>query len=135
MDCVFCRIVEEEEPARILSETGHSMALLDAFPLARGHTLIIPKSHRVKVQDMSPEESADLFAMVHRLAPRVDGLTGATLIAIHDGKEAGQAIPHLHVHMVPRSTGDSATAIHGMFGPAVEMSDGELEDVRRRLGD
>ena len=56
MDCVFCKIILGAIPAKILKETEHSVALLDAFPVAKGHTLVIPKNHREKIQDMSEDE-------------------------------------------------------------------------------
>ena len=57
MDCIFCKIVKGIIPAKKLYETQHSLAFLDAFPLARGHTLVIPKNHYDKVQDMSESDN------------------------------------------------------------------------------
>ena len=132
MDCIFCKIVSGQIPTKIIKETLHSMAFLDAFPLAKGHTLVIPKNHHVKIQDMNDEENSDLFSLVHQVLPKIDKLTGATLVAIHNGKEAGQEIPHVHVHLVPRSAGDSAGAIHSMFNP-VKFSDSEIEEIYHKL--
>ena len=132
MDCIFCKIVSGQIPARLIKETIHSIAFLDAFPLAQGHTLVIPKNHHVKIQDMSNEENSDLFSLVQRVLTKVDKLTGATLVAIHNGKEAGQEIPHVHVHLVPRTVGDSAGAIHSMFNP-VKFSDSEIEEIYNKL--
>lgn len=132
MDCIFCKIVSGQIPTKIIKETLHSMAFLDAFPLAKGHTLVIPKNHHVKIQDMSDEENSDLFSLVHQVLPKIDKLTGATLVAIHNGKEAGQEIPHVHVHLVPRTTGDSAGAIHSMFN-VVKFSDSEIEEIYHKL--
>jgi histidine triad (HIT) family protein len=132
MDCIFCKIVSGQIPTKIIKETLYSMAFLDAFPLAKGHTLVIPKNHHVKIQDMSDEENSDLFSLVHQVLPKVDNLTGATLVAIHNGKEAGQEIPHVHVHLVPRTASDSAGAIHSMFN-AVKFSDSEIEEIYHKL--
>ena len=132
MDCIFCKIVSGQIPARLIKETMHSLAFLDAFPLAKGHTLVIPKNHHVKIQDMSDEENSDLFSLVHKVLPKVDKLTGATLVAIHNGKEAGQEIPHVHVHLVPRTADDSAGAIHSMFN-SVKFSDSEIEEIYNKL--
>ena len=132
MDCIFCKIISGKIPTRIIKETLHSIAFLDAFPLAKGHTLVIPKNHHIKIQDMSEQENSDLFSLVYQVLTKVDKLTGATLVAIHNGKEAGQEIPHVHVHLVPRSTGDSAGAIHSMFNP-VKFSDSEIEEIYNKL--
>ena len=132
MDCIFCKIVSGQIPTKTIKETLHSMAFLDAFPLSKGHTLVIPKNHHVKIQDMSDEENSDLFSLVHKVLPKIDRLTGATLVAIHNGKEAGQEISHVHVHLVPRASGDSAGPIHSMFNP-VKFSDLEIEEIYNKL--
>ena len=132
MDCIFCKIISGQIPSKIIHETTHSVAFLDAFPLAKGHTLVIPKNHHVKIQDMSDEENSDLFSLVHKVLSKVDRLTGATLVAIHNGKDAGQEIPHVHVHLVPRNAGDSAGPIHSMFN-SVKFSDSEIEQVYNKL--
>ena len=132
MDCIFCKIVSGQIPTRIIKETLHSIAFLDAFPLAKGHTLVIPKNHHIKIQDMSEQENSDLFSLVYQVLIKVDKLTGATLVAIHNGKEAGQEIPHVHVHLVPRKSGDSAGAIHSMFNP-VKFSDSDIEEIYNKL--
>jgi histidine triad (HIT) family protein len=106
---------------------------LDAFPLAKGHALVIPKKHHQKIQDMSLEENTDLFSLVHDVISKVDTITGSTLVAIHNGKEAGQEIPHVHVHLVPRSEDDSAGAIHSMFNSEVNLSESELNELYNKL--
>lgn len=132
MDCIFCKITSKQIPAKIIQETSHSIAFLDAFPLAKGHTLIIPKNHHMKIQDMSNEENIDLFSLVHKVLSKVDKLTGSTLVAVHNGKDAGQEIPHVHVHLVPRTLGDSAGPIHSMFKHA-KFSDSEIEEIYDKL--
>ncbi len=135
MDCIFCRIINREIPAKFLSETVNSVSFLDAFPLVPGHVLVIPKTHREKLQDLPVDENSDLFSLVHRMISRVDKLTGATLIAVHNGKDAGQEIPHVHVHLVPRSTSDSAGAIHSMFHTRKNISDVQINNAYHILKD
>jgi len=133
VDCIFCRIVKKEIPAKIIDETEKSLAFLDAFPLTKGHSLVIPKNHYEKVQDMPPEENVELFETVRRVTAKVDKLTNATLIAIHNGKGSGQEIPHVHVHLIPRSTADSAGPVHSMFKNRPKLSDNELNDLYSKL--
>lgn len=133
MDCIFCKIANGQIKARTVLETKNSLAFLDAFPLASGHTLVIPKAHYEKVQQMSPLDSADLFDLVHKVTAKVDSITGATLVAIHNGKDAGQEVPHVHVHLIPRSPGDSASAVHGMFAKRPSMSDSDFDLVLSKL--
>ena len=127
MGCIFCKIISREIPAKILNETSHSICFLDAFPLTKGHVLVIPKNHHKKIQDMSSSENSDLFSLVHVMISKVDSITGSTLIAIHNGKTAGQEIPHVHVHLVPRSESDSAGPIHSMFNSSLNLPNSEIE--------
>ena len=127
MDCIFCKIISREIPAKILNETSNSICFLDAFPLAKGHVLVIPKKHHKKIQDMTSNENSDLFSLVHTMMSKVNSLTGSTLLAIHDGENAGQEVPHIHVHLIPRSKSDSAGPVHSMFKPSLELPDSEIE--------
>ena len=133
MDCIFCKIISGDIPTKILNETKYSISFLDAFPLAKGHVLAIPKKHHQKIQDMNEQENNDLFSLVNLMTSKVDSITGATLIAIHNGKDAGQEIPHVHVHLVPRSNDDSAGAIHSMFEPELKLSEFELDKLYEKL--
>ena len=133
MDCIFCKIISGEIKSKFLKETEYSVSFLDAFPLATGHVLVIPKNHHQKIQDMSIQENTDLFSLVHEMISNVDKITGATLVAIHNGKDAGQEIPHVHVHLVPRSKGDSAGAIHSMFNSTVTLSESEMDELYDKL--
>ncbi len=133
MGCVFCKIVSGEIPTAFLKETPRSVCFLDAFPLTKGHVLVIPKNHHQKIQDMSIEENTDLFSLVYRMISKVDSITGSTLVAVHNGEDAGQEVPHVHVHLVPRSKGDSAGAIHSMFDSTLKLSEREINDLHNRL--
>ncbi len=133
MDCIFCKIINGEIKTKTIKETSKSIAFLDAFPLTKGHTLVIPKNHHTKIQDLSSEENSDLFSLVHQVISKVDRMTGATLVAIHNGKDAGQEIPHVHVHLVPRESSDSAGAIHSMFGSTRTLSDSEFDEIYKKI--
>ncbi|KFM15153.1 HIT-like protein HinT [Marine Group I thaumarchaeote SCGC AAA799-O18] len=133
MDCIFCKIAKREIPAKIISETSNSIAFLDAFPLSRGHTLVIPKRHYEKVQDMTYDDNMDLFGMLHKIVSSVDKITGSTLLAIHNGKKSGQEIPHVHVHLIPRQSGDSAGPVHSMFKNRPKLSDKEFEELYAKI--
>ena len=133
MDCIFCKISKGEIPTKVIFESEHSIAFLDAFPLTKGHSLVIPKNHHEKIQNMSSDENSDLFSTVHKIISKVDKLTGATLVAIHNGKDAGQEIPHVHVHLVPRSENDSGGPIHCLFDSTLNISDSEANEIYERL--
>ena len=131
--CIFCKIASKEIPAKILVETESCIGFLDAFPLARGHALVIPKNHYEKLQDLPTDINTEVFSMVHSLISRVDSLTGATLMAVHNGKDSGQEIPHVHVHLIPRSSEDSAAAVHSMFSQKLELSESEIDELYSKL--
>jgi len=133
VNCIFCKIIAGDIPVKILKETTNSISFLDAFPLAKGHVLVIPKKHHQKIQDMDNKENNDLFSLVHDMLSKVDTLTGATLVALHNGREAGQEIPHVHVHLVPRSKDDSAGPIHSMFNSTLKLSESEIEELNNKL--
>ena len=129
MDCIFCKIVSKEIPTKILVETESCIGFLDAFPLAKGHALVIPKRHYEKLQDLPINVNTEVFSTVHSLISKVDSLTGATLVAVHNGKQSGQEIPHVHVHLIPRSEDDSAGAVHSMFSKKPDLSESEIEEL------
>jgi len=133
MDCIFCKIAKKEIPSKIITETNKSIAFLDAFPLSRGHTLVIPKYHYEKVQDMTDMDNTDLFNTVHKVISKVDKLTGATLLAVHNGKDSGQEIPHVHVHLIPRELSDQAGPVHNMFKDRLKLSDKELDELCTKI--
>ena len=133
MDCIFCKIASKEIPAKILVETKSCIGFLDAFPLARGHALVIPKNHYEKLQDLPTDVNTEMFSTIHSLISKIDTLTGATLVAIHNGRESGQEIPHVHVHLIPRSSDDSAGAVHSMFSQKPELSESEIDELYSKL--
>ena len=133
MDCIFCKIAKKEIPSKIITETNKSIAFLDVFPLSRGHTLVIPKCHYEKIQDMTDIDYNDLFDVVHKVISKVDKLTGATLLAVHNGKDSGQEIPHVHVHLIPRELSDQAGPVHNMFKDRPKLSDKELDELCTKI--
>jgi len=133
VDCIFCKIVKGEIPAKIIQETTKSLAFMDAFPLAKGHSIVIPKNHYEKLQEIPPEENAELFETVRNVLSKVDKLTNATLVALHNGKDSGQEVPHVHIHLIPRSKQDSAGPVHSMFKDRPKLSDKEFVDLFEKL--
>lgn len=134
MRCIFCRIVSGEVPARKVSENDNAMSFLDAFPLTRGHLIVIPKKHHERLQDMTSSEVSDVFGLAAKLVSRTDALSGSTLLAVHNGPHAGQEVPHVHIHLVPRYLGDGAGPIHSMF-ERTTLSEKDTIRVFERLRD
>jgi histidine triad (HIT) family protein len=132
---IFEKIVDREIPARIVHETETTLAFLDAHPLAAGHTLVIPKRPYEQLQDLPPELSADLFETVHELTPIVENAVeaDATTIGINNGEAAGQEVPHVHVHIIPRFEGDDSGPIHAIAIDSPDISDEELDEIAEAI--
>ena len=131
-DCLFCKIVRGETSAYKLYEDTASVALLDIYPLTEGHTMVIPKQHYERLADMPPQMAGKLFETVRMVAGKVSTAlsVNALTIGINDGKLAGQVIPHLHVHVVPRYPDDEGGSIHSVVRKPPEK---KLEEVYRTL--
>jgi histidine triad (HIT) family protein len=132
MDCIFCKIISKEIPAKILYEDDDTISFLDAFPVAKGHTLVIPKKHFSQIQDMPDNVNQKLFDTVHKIIPKTDSVKGSTLVLIHNGKESGQEIMHVHVHLIPRGLDNSGDHADKLFQNKFEMSD---DDANKLLDD
>ena len=128
---IFEKIRDGEIPARIVHETETTLAFLDAHPLARGHTLVVPKEPYEHLQDLPADLSADLFETVHELTPVVEDAVDAdaTTIGINNGEAAGQEVPHVHVHIIPRFEGDDSGPIHAIAIDSPDLSDDELDEI------
>ncbi|HEY7080688.1 MAG TPA: HIT family protein [Nitrososphaeraceae archaeon] len=135
MTCIFCRIINSQITALVLHQNDHAVALLDAFPLSVGHTLVIPKIHYPKLQDMDIDSTGSVFSLVRKICAALEKAVNvkSTTIAIHNGREAGQEIPHVHVHIVPRTELDGAGPIHTMFKRRPALNAGQLDLIYRNI--
>lgn len=115
-NCLFCKIINREIGAMIVYEDDHAMAFLDVNPRSPGHTMVIPKTHAENIVSLPESEVEALFMAVRKVAGHLgvvlspDGLT----IGINQGGASGQAVPHLHVHIMPRYAGDGGGSIHSV---------------------
>lgn len=135
LTCIFCKIIKGQIPARILNQDDLAVAMLDAFPLADGHTLVVPKIHYSKIQDMDRDTSASVFSLVRKISAALEKAVNvnSTTIAIHNGKEAGQEIPHLHVHIIPRTKDDGAGPVHSMFENRPSLNTDQFDLIYRNI--
>lgn len=135
-DCVFCRIVAGTTSARVVRETRTTLAFLDANPLAPGHTLVVPKGHHERIADLDRDLSADVFAEVRELVPRVESAVDAdgVNVGVNDGGAAGQEVAHVHVHLVPRFDDDDGGPIHRVAGTRPTLSREEMASIADRIG-
>lgn len=104
MDCLFCEIIAGKTPAYFVYEDSTHIAIMDKYPIHRGHTLVMPREHHEKIIDMTPTSVSELFT---RILPIARGIIEATTadgfnIGQNNGRAANQIIPHVHVHVIPR---------------------------------
>ena len=129
--CVFCAIVRGEAKAEVVLDDATCMAFLDARPLFHGHVLVVPRVHVVTLPELAAESVAPFFASVQALARAVPAALGAEGTFVAMNNVVSQSVPHLHVHVVPRTKGDG---LRGFFWPRHKY-DGEAEmaDYASRL--
>ena len=115
--CIFCRIVNREIPNYTVYEDKHVLAFLDVKPHAQGHTIVIPKKHGELMEDFTELEYSELMKAVRLVAKKIklklkpDGLN----IGWNNGSAAGQVVPHLHIHIMPRWNGDGGGSQHSII--------------------
>ncbi|MEA2661143.1 MAG: histidine triad family protein [Chloroflexota bacterium] len=109
--CLFCRIAAGELPANVIHRDERVIAFLDRSPLFLGHTLVVPRAHVDTLDDLDPEMVGPLFEVVRRTSVAVQRAMRADGSFVAVNTRVSQSVPHLHVHVVPRTEGD------GFFSP------------------
>ncbi|WP_127131125.1 HIT family protein [Georgenia sp. SYP-B2076] len=118
--CTFCRIVRGEIPAHVVLETAETMAFLDARPVFKGHTLLVPRDHVETLPDLPAPLLAPYLGAAQRLATAMTEGLGAQGSFVATNNVVSQSVPHLHVHVVPRTKGDG---LRGFFWPRTKYAD------------
>jgi histidine triad (HIT) family protein len=136
-DCIFCGIVAGEIPSHEVYESDTAYAFLDVNPLARGHTVVVPRDHHERIGDMPDDVAGGLFRAINEVTPAVESVVDApaTTVGFNNGEKAGQEVPHAHCHIVPRHAGDGAGAIHSLFGGVEDIADAEMSDLAEAIRD
>jgi histidine triad (HIT) family protein len=132
MSCVLCRIVAGDLPCTLLDEGDGCLVILDRNQAARGHLLVIPKTHVTMWHELDAEIAAEMAGKAHGWARalvealRPDGYN----LLVNNGAAAGQDVFHVHVHITPRSTGDG---YYGFGGGHLVLSDSEAAALGAEL--
>jgi histidine triad (HIT) family protein len=130
--CVFCSIVARETPADIVLDERELVGFLDARPVFKGHVLLVPRRHVVTLPDLPAELRDPFLEAAQRLARAVvDGL-GAQGSFVAMNNTVSQSVPHLHLHVVPRTKGDG---LRGFFWPRTKYAGTESSAYAERLRD
>jgi len=130
-DCVFCQIARGQLASAIVWQDEATVAFLDRRPLFVGHTLLIPRAHVPTLMALPPDLVAPLFEQARRLARAVQEAMGADGIFVGINNHVSQSVPHLHLHIVPRTKGDG---LKGFFWPRRKYaSEDEMAEVAARI--
>jgi len=125
-DCIFCKIVKGEIPAARVMETPEILAFMDINPVMKGHTLVIPKQHYDPITETPDPVLGHLMAAVRKIVRAQMQALGALGVNVTqaNGALAGQCVPHIHFHVIPRCAGDA-----GVFNwtPGKYSSPGEMQ--------
>jgi histidine triad (HIT) family protein len=107
-DCLFCKIVAGDIPAQIVDQDDRTVAFMDINPATRGHALVVPRRHAANLLEVEPDELAATAVAAQRLARRVVERLGAEGVNLLNscGSVAWQTVFHLHIHVIPRYSGD-----------------------------
>ena len=128
--CVFCAIVAGETPAETVLEEPDFVAFLDTRPVFHGHVLLVPREHVVTLPDLPAALRDGFLAIAQRLATAVVEGLGAQGSFVAMNNTVSQSVPHLHLHVVPRTKGDG---LRGFFWPRTKYAGDEAAVVAGRL--
>jgi histidine triad (HIT) family protein len=129
---VFCQIARGEMAAAVVARTDELIAFLDHRPVFKGHVLIAPISHVDTLLDLPSELMTPLLTLAQRMAGAVVGALGVQGTFVAMNNVVSQSVPHLHLHVVPRTKGDG---LRGLFWPRTRYGAGEIETYARLISD
>jgi len=130
-DCVFCAIVAGERPAAVVLDEEQFVAFLDVRPVFKGHTLLVPRVHVETLADLPAELRDPFLAAGQRLSIAMQTGLGAQGSFVAVNNVVSQSVPHLHLHVVPRTKGDG---LRGFFWPRTKYADAdEQSDYAARV--
>jgi histidine triad (HIT) family protein len=119
-DCLFCSIIAGKTPAQIVLATPDVVGFLDVRPVFKGHTLIVPRMHVATLVELSDSLTVPLFGAARSVAAAVRTAFDAQGSFVAVNNVVSQSVPHLHVHVVPRTKGDG---LRGFFWPRTKYAD------------
>ncbi|MFT4308970.1 MAG: HIT family protein [Candidatus Woesearchaeota archaeon] len=130
-DCIFCKIIAKEIPSAIIYEDREYIAFLDINPVNKGHTLVIPKKHYANINELPDSFNASYMNIIKKIGRAVQESTGCEgyNLIFNTGKPAGQAVFHVHCHIIPRIEGDGFEHWSGNPYPTNE----EMEQYKNRI--
>jgi histidine triad (HIT) family protein len=129
-ECIFCKIVKGEIPCKKVYESEKTLSFLDINPRNKGHVLVIPKTHYLGITDMSDDDATEvmktikLVAAAQRDSVKTEGMS----LVQSNGRMAGQLVPHVHFHLIPRTEEEKGVGLEGVL-PVKKFEDAELDKI------
>lgn len=119
METIFAKIIRGEVPCHRVHEDDRTLAFLDINPISRGHTLVIPKSTAVTIDQLAPDDAAAFGRALAKVSAAVKKATGCTAynLLMNNGSDAGQVVPHAHVHVIPRYSDAAGSGLSYVWRP------------------
>jgi diadenosine tetraphosphate (Ap4A) HIT family hydrolase len=110
--CPFCTMPAD----RLIESNRHAFAVLDGFPVSPGHTLVVSRRHVADVFDLGESEIADMVGLIRSARLRLDRERSPTgyNVGVNVGADAGQTVMHVHIHVIPRYSGDTSDPTGGV---------------------
>lgn len=132
-NCIFCKIVAGEMPGFKIYEDEHALAFLDIAPIRPGHTIVIIKKHYENMEDIPENDLFFLMKALKKVGKSIKDGLGVEGYNIFENNDpvAGQIVPHLHFHIIPRKTGDGLQLFE--IWDQRKYNEGEAENVAEKI--
>ncbi|MBH1941026.1 HIT family protein [Mobilitalea sibirica] len=126
-NCIFCKIIAGDIPSATVYEDEDFKVIMDIFPAARGHVIVIPKKHAANLYELEEESASKALIVAKKVAKAMKaelGCEGLNLLQ-NNGEVAGQTVDHFHIHLIPRSEEDTVN----VTWPQGSYKDGEAAQI------
>ena len=130
MDCIFCKIIKKELPCYKIYEDKDVLAILDIAPVNHGHILVISKKHFMNLEEIPNEELCEMIKIIKKIGKAIiKGLkVNGYNVVINNNSVAGQVVPHIHFHIIPRTEEDGLS-----LWPQEKYEKGEAEEAMKKI--
>ena len=134
-DCIFCKIVAGQAPCVKVFENDHVLSFMDIYPAAEGHALVVLKRHAstaAEATDRELQEAVVAAKEIGKAVIRATNSPGFNILQSND-QVAGQVIPHVHFHVIPRKANDGLNFVHNRFKPEKPALEAACERIKANL--
>lgn len=130
IDCIFCKIIEGKIPCAKIYENDKVIAFLDIAPVNKGHALIMPKQHFERLESLPDDVLCEIAKAIKKISKAILKAVESNSfnLGVNDGKNAGQLVPHFHLHIMPRFEGDGLK-----HWPGKKYEKGEAEEIADKI--